>query len=769
MTDYVFDANGNTQYLNWDDPTAWYGGVVPDGVDAQVSIPTVTYTQSGEVYTSFITIASGESYTIQSLTITNNYLLLTGNLTIDGALDIETGGEIDLSGGTLTFGSLSNNGFDIQGYGQLVTAGLLDNTGSINGAGLIIDAAAFRNTGSITASGSSSATASAAANTVTINAASDPDFVNGTLGGGGTYEAGYSGILDLDLGGVITTDATTLEFEENNVIGPNGRVENLTGQINSFDAASGTYLALQTTLTTIAAAGRLVVDSATYTNSIALRIDGELTLRSTGDGPGSFTAPLLTIDAGGTVDGIGTVAGSIVNDGVIVSNTSAADDPSLGPQPGDLVLTGPVSGTGTLEVGIGVISEEIGIHPPPLIVDRSVLELAGATSQAVQFLDATGQLILDDPASFSGIVTTQLPGAFSDMIILDGVSLDDITAYNYAGNSDGSGGTLTIAEGQTTQTLRFAGSHQTSDFMFSAGQQELSNSPPSLDISIACYARGTAIRTDQGNIPVEDLKIADRVATFDGNTRPIRWIGRRAYGGRFLASNPAVQPILFKAGSLGRYQPRRDLRVSPRHAMFLEGCLIPAECLINGSSVLRDTACTEVEYFHIELDSHDVVLAEDTPSETFVDDNSRGMFHNQAEYRMLYGDLPRMPAVYCAPRIEDGERLEEIRRAFGLMPTEYATLRGHLDDGQGGGLRGWAQDPGQPEVPVCLEIVADGIVFGRTVANLFRTDLAEAGLGSGRHGFVFALPEEVGDVAIEIRRAGDHAKLGSTPRRRQVA
>ncbi len=526
---------------------------------------------------------------------------------------------------------------------------------------------------------------------------------------------------------------------------------------------------MQATLTTIATSGRLVVGSAVYTASVAFRVDGELILQSAGDGPGSFRGPLLTIDAGGAVDGIGTVAASIVNDGVIVSNTSAADDTPLEPQPqpGDLVLDGPVSGTGTLEVG--VISEGIGIRPPPLLVDRSVLELAGATSQAVQFLDATGQLILDDPDSFSGIVTTQLPGPFSDMIILDGVSLDDITAYDYADNSDGSGGTLTIAEGQTTQTLRFAGSHQTSDFMFSAGQQELSNSPPSLDISIACYGRGTAIRTDQGNISVEELKIGDRVATFDGKTRPIRWIGRRAYGGRFLASNPAVQPVLFKAGSLGRYQPRRDLRVSPRHAMFLDGCLIPAECLINGSSVLRDTACTEVEYFHIELDSHDVVLAEDAPSETFVDDNSRGMFHNLAEYQALYGDRPGMPAVYCAPRIEDGERLEEIRRAFGLTPTEYGALHGHLDDGQVDGLRGWAQDPGQPEVPVCLEIVADGVVFGRTLANLFRTDLAEAGLGSGRHGFVFTLPGGMGDAAVEVRRAGDHAKLGSTPQRRQVA
>ncbi len=685
-----------------------------------------------------------------------------GNLSISGALDLETGSSIGLFGGTLSFGSLSDDNIFIQGNGQIVATGTLDNTGEITGGdgpggGLVINAATFRNSGGISAF--SSDTASSAATTVTIHAMVDPDLVNGTLSGG-SYSAGGSGILDLDLGGLITTDAASIEID--GYLGSGG-----TGQINSFDAATGTYVSLQSTLTAIAEPGRLVVDSFNYATPNAFRIDGELTLVSSG----SFTAPVVTVDPGGTVDGIGTVTGTIVNNGLIESKNST-DNPYTPPRTGDLVLDGPISGIGTLEVGPGIVSYAyLDHHPLQRVVQSATLELGGPTAQNVLFADDTGILILDDPASFSGTITAQFPAPDEDTVVLDGIALGTVTAYNYSG--DASGGTLTIDEGQTSQTLAFAGDYTTASFLLSAGAQPLSNSPPSLDISIACYARGTAIRTDGGNTPVEALRIGDRVATFGGISRAIRWIGRRAYSGRFLTASAAVQPILFKAGSLGPYQPRRDLRVSPKHAMFLDGCLVPAECLINGTSVLRDTACTEIEYFHIELDSHDVILAEDAPSETFVDDDSRAMFHNLSEYRALYGEPPVSPAIYCAPRIEHGETLDRIRRAIDDLaastPAATRSLRGRIDGWNGLAVRGWAQDPDQPDVPVCLEVLAGGRIVGRTVANLFRNDLQRAGCGSGCHGFHLVLPEQPDGLPIEVRRAADATTLEILQGRRDAA
>ena len=70
--------------------------------------------------------------------------------------------------------------------------------------------------------------------------------------------------------------------------------------------------------------------------------------------------------------------------------------------------------------------------------------------------------------------------------------------------------------------------------------------------------------------------------------------------------------------------------------MYLEGVLIEAKDLINSVSIVRAERVEKVEYFHIELESHDVIFAEGALSETYIDDDSRFMFHNAQEYRALY-------------------------------------------------------------------------------------------------------------------------------------
>src|ERR1700734_286615 len=123
-----------------------------------------------------------------------------------------------------------------------------------------------------------------------------------------------------------------------------------------------------------------------------------------------------------------------------------------------------------------------------------------------------------------------------------------------------------------------------------------------------------------------------------------------------------ILPICIKAGALDDNMPKRDLWISPHHAMYLEGVLIEAKDLVNDVSIVQAEQVEKVEYFHIELDSHDVIIAEGSLSETFVDDDSRGMFHNAHEYPALYPDADNAPVRYCAPRCSDGYEIETARR-----------------------------------------------------------------------------------------------------------
>ena len=176
----------------------------------------------------------------------------------------------------------------------------------------------------------------------------------------------------------------------------------------------------------------------------------------------------------------------------------------------------------------------------------------------------------------------------------------------------------------------------------------------------ACFVAGTRVLTQSGDIAVERLAAGEMVARANGEFSPVRWIGRRSYAGRFLTANPNVQPIRFRAESLGNDLPCRDLLVSPEHAMFLDGVLVPAKALVNGSSIVQERGLERVDYFHVELEQHSVILAEGAPSESFLDDGNRGQFHNAAEHVAMYPDAPAA-GERCAPMVDSGTELEAIR------------------------------------------------------------------------------------------------------------
>ncbi len=281
-----------------------------------------------------------------------------------------------------------------------------------------------------------------------------------------------------------------------------------------------------------------------------------------------------------------------------------------------------------------------------------------------------------------------------------------------------------------------------------------------INYSVApCYLQGTLIRTPDGDRPVEILRAGDSVVTLGGDAKVVKWIGHRSYEAEFGASEAFVRPVVFKAGSLGGGLPVRDLKVSPQHGMLIDGAMVPAAALVNGVSIVRDQNPSDVSYFHIELDSHEAVFAEGAASETFVDHDSRAMFDNADEYNMLYGNAATRPVEQ--PRLEEGSELAAIRRrlaeiaGIAAAPAAAGPVMGKLERIENGVLQGWMVDSAGAEA-VEAEVLVDGEVVGRVVANRYRGDLDQAGIAGGCGGFTIALPASAERLEqVSVRRIVD--------------
>jgi len=145
-----------------------------------------------------------------------------------------------------------------------------------------------------------------------------------------------------------------------------------------------------------------------------------------------------------------------------------------------------------------------------------------------------------------------------------------------------------------------------------------------------CFVAGTLIDTDRGAVPVEALAIGDKVIGSTG-VRTVKWIGWRHYHAvslRTPAQREACTPVRILAGALDDNQPSQDLRVSPWHHLYVDGVLVRANDLINGTSIVQETLISEFSYYHVELDQFDVIRAHDVYSESWADGGNRDFFQN---------------------------------------------------------------------------------------------------------------------------------------------
>ncbi|CAN7635348.1 Hint domain-containing protein [Rhizobium rhizogenes] len=191
----------------------------------------------------------------------------------------------------------------------------------------------------------------------------------------------------------------------------------------------------------------------------------------------------------------------------------------------------------------------------------------------------------------------------------------------------------------------------------------------------SCFLRGTLIRTPEGDIPVEELRVGDLVITHKG-VADIRWVGRRRLDPKAIDKPRDTLPVRMMAGSIAENIPERDLFISPDHCMFLEGSLIPAKFLVNGTTITQETALDPFEYYHIELEQHSVVLAEGAQTETYLDLGGRLSFLEPGVLRFgAFGTgASRNWNDWCYPPVYAGAVLEKARHALSVRAEELGYI-----------------------------------------------------------------------------------------------
>jgi hypothetical protein len=150
---------------------------------------------------------------------------------------------------------------------------------------------------------------------------------------------------------------------------------------------------------------------------------------------------------------------------------------------------------------------------------------------------------------------------------------------------------------------------------------------------------------------IEELQIGDGVLTISGQIKQIKFIGHRRVSREPSQSWTGAGLVKISRFAIDGKAPLSDLYVSACHAIYIDSILIPAKYLVNGVTIVADAKpeALSLTYFHIELDTHEAILAEGLAVESFLRDNPHA-FDNADEYVRLYG-WPEEPLTPFAPYV----------------------------------------------------------------------------------------------------------------------
>jgi hypothetical protein len=631
------------------------------------------------------TIAGGATIAAGSATVSAGTLfvadsgLAIGSL---GALAV-TGGFAEIAGGaTLTGGgaSVSAGTLYVADSGLSLATGtaLTVNGGSATLAGGLVVSGGTATIGGGTLYASSGGLRISNAGTVGLSGGS------ATIAGGATITAGSA----LVSGGTLYVSGGGLSIGNGGALSASGGSTSIVGGLTSSGTLTLGTLGTLAADTFAITAGRFT-DAA---NTVAISGQASFTGGSATLSAGVFSAGTVTVGAatlslagGGLAGGAGGIAlaGTLAGYGIVQGAFSGS---------GSVLASG-----GTLEL-LGALGDTAATYR---IADSagSVLRLDGAVTApqvTVGFAGSHGVLELHDLTTQAGHDSANFAGTVSGMMV-GGSATAATTAINVQGatgvSARLSGSTLTLLD--ATGTIASIALTSTTGAALNGAhvdwQADAALGGTDIFLSTAvCFAAGTRLLTPRGAAAVEDLAIGDSVVTLvDGrhDVQPVQWIGTRRLD---LAAHPnpaLVAPVRVQRDALGPGVPHRDLLLSPDHCLLLDGRLVPVKLLLNGMTIVQERQAQSVQYVHVELARHGVLLAEGAAAESYLDTGNRGFFSNAAGPAVLHpapetSGLAAYAAVAAAPFALDAVSVRPIWQALawraalrGLRPPAPATTR----------------------------------------------------------------------------------------------
>lgn len=323
--------------------------------------------------------------------------------------------------------------------------------------------------------------------------------------------------------------------------------------------------------------------------------------------------------------------------------------------------------------------------------------ITGFSYSASQVSDAAGFA-----AAMAGNDVVSITGAGSfnviPALVADAASISAVTLYDSAANvqtnlsyleqlaADGKLSSISLTDA-ATPTISLTPSQQTAD----AAVLSRIVTPFYLNV-LPCFAAGTRIVTHRGEVMVQHLNVGDRVWLANGSSAAVVWLGHRRVDCRRHPRRQDVLPVRIAAHAFGLGRPARDLLLSPDHAVFSDGVLIPIRYLLNDATVRQEDAAAVI-YWHVELAEHGVLLAEGLPAESYLDTGNRGAFANAGAMVMAHPDFARSVWAErgCAPLVTEGPVSDLVYRR--LVAQAFAL--GWRQESLGGNIVRWLR----PDVP----------------------------------------------------------------------